>query len=99
MRYATCNAPLDTVQAYLPDNYRARVQPDGLVLISGTDRGGWTLDDYVIPRLASGLIYAAEVAADHVVGRDPLACRVRWHDTCEVLTLADGSYRHTANNA
>jgi hypothetical protein len=31
-------------------------------LIAGRDVAGWTLDDYVIPRLASGMYYAEEVA-------------------------------------
>lgn len=33
-----------------------------------------------------------------VVDRDPLACRVRWHDVCTVETLADGTKRHTADS-
>jgi hypothetical protein len=33
----------------------------GEIDITGTDQAGWTLDDYVIPRLASGLIVAKEV--------------------------------------
>jgi hypothetical protein len=31
-------------------------------LIEGEDNAGWTLDGYVIPRLASGLIFAKEVS-------------------------------------
>lgn len=34
------------------------------VLIGGVDKAGWTLDDYVIPRLASGLHFAKEVTRD-----------------------------------
>jgi len=50
------------VAAYLPDNYRITGcwwrekgydKPDE-VMIAGTDRMGWTLDAYVIPRLSSG---------------------------------------------
>jgi hypothetical protein len=51
---------LATVQRYLPGNYGAR-EVGGTVLISGTDNAGWTLDGYVIPRLASGLHGAREV--------------------------------------
>lgn len=29
-------------------------------VIEGEDNAGWTLDGYVIPRLASGMIYATE---------------------------------------
>ncbi len=59
------------VKAYLPANYQVvRIMldlPDGEVmerlLIVGTDVAGWTLEDYVIPRLASGLIFAEEVGS------------------------------------
>lgn len=53
---------LAQVQAYLPDNYTA-TEHDGTVWIAGYDRLGWTLDGYVLPRLASGLIIAEEVGA------------------------------------
>jgi len=70
-------ASVDSIKRFLPSNYTARViGPD--VLVAGTDSAGWTLDDYVIPRLGSGLFYAKEVsAADawpdsyHVEGPDP----------------------------
>jgi hypothetical protein len=53
--------------AYLPANYRIE-KDDGPpwggeesdFLIAGEDVAGWTLDGYVIPRLASGLIWATE---------------------------------------
>ena len=48
------------VEAYLPSNYEVSVE-GGLVYITGHDNAGWTLDGYVIPRLASGLIFAEEV--------------------------------------
>jgi hypothetical protein len=57
---------LSEVEAYLPSNYHAtqvfRVGQvdEAVVEIVGYDRAGWTLDDYVIPRLASGLIFAHE---------------------------------------
>lgn len=58
------------VEAYLPDNYRVvrqcamQTAKDPIMfIIEGEDRMGWTLDDYVIPRLASGLIFAMEVDA------------------------------------
>ncbi len=34
---------------------------DKVFIIAGEDSAGWNLDDYVIPRLASGLIWAAEI--------------------------------------
>ena len=51
---------VEKVSAYLPANYEviaAYTTPGDstMVLISGVDKAGWTLDDYVIPRLGSGL--------------------------------------------
>jgi hypothetical protein len=37
---------------------------DGNVLIAGEDDHGWTLDGYVLPRLASGLMPGREIMAD-----------------------------------
>jgi hypothetical protein len=56
---------LKRVQRYLPSNYQAVWSTPELdeILIHGEDNAGWTLDGYVIPRLASGLIFATEVAA------------------------------------
>jgi len=49
------------VQHYLPGNFVAVQYASGLYVI-GYDNAGWTLQDYVIPRLASGLIAVSEVA-------------------------------------
>jgi hypothetical protein len=46
---------------YLPANYKVAEVTAEYVFIEGHDNAGWTLDDYVIPRLASGLIWAEEV--------------------------------------
>ena len=53
---------LETVRAYLPSNYDASQGAHNNV-IQGTDDHGWTLDGYVLPRLASGLIAAHEIAS------------------------------------
>ena len=51
----------DRIARYLPSNYRlVWIEAEGWV-IEGEDNAGWTLDGYVIPRLASGLIFAEEV--------------------------------------
>lgn len=65
-RYAkVAGTAFGNVAAYLPSNYWIMAEQDGdgqrTVYIQGIDRLGWTLDDYVIPRLASGLIYAEEI--------------------------------------
>ena len=52
----------DQVAAYLPNNYSASWDA-GSIVIEGRDRCGWTLDGYVIPRLASGMIVATEDAS------------------------------------
>ena len=52
------------VKDYLPSNYTAKERSGyagACIEIEGYDIAGWTLDDYVIPRLASGLIVATEV--------------------------------------
>lgn len=49
------NADESRVARYLPSNFTAH-QSGADVLVSGKDSHGWTLEGYVIPRLASGLI-------------------------------------------
>jgi hypothetical protein len=49
------------IAAYLPGNYRVLGTVDGQKVIAGRDRAGWTLECYVIPRLASGLYLASEI--------------------------------------
>ena len=60
----------ERVEAYLPSGYalvESFMVADGdkspklLVVIGGLDNAGWTLDDYVVPRLASGLLWATEI--------------------------------------
>lgn len=71
MRYALVREQAgmtDQIASYLPANYRVigRTPIRGTnrveILIGGSDVAGWTLDEYVIPRLASGLIFAEEIA-------------------------------------
>ena len=52
---------VESVAAYLPRSYEVVAERDGVVLIAGRDNSGWTMDAYVIPRLASGLLWATEV--------------------------------------
>jgi hypothetical protein len=57
-----------SIPAYLPGNYKAvgtvvgfdEFGTDG-ILIEGKDDAGWTLDEYVLPRLASGLHFGREL--------------------------------------
>lgn len=53
-----------TIKAYLPGNYTLVSERPDSFLIGGRDSHGWTLEDYVIPRLASGLYFAEEVGTE-----------------------------------
>ncbi len=46
----------ETVARYLPHNYWVVSEGEELVVVEGYDSLGWTLEDYVIPRLLSGNI-------------------------------------------
>jgi hypothetical protein len=41
-----------------------------VTVIAGEDVAGWMLDDYVIPRLASGLIFANEIDLSHPIMKE-----------------------------
>lgn len=51
------------VAQYLPKNFvvLGRTLDNTGTIIAGVDDHGWTLDKYVIPRLASGMIACEEV--------------------------------------
>jgi len=62
------------IYAYLPDNYVLMawnpLGDDGLkteYLIGGVDNAGWTLDEYVVPRFASGSIPARQIEATEAI--------------------------------
>jgi hypothetical protein len=70
----------------MPGNYRVdgsvRNGPiDGgrlEVVVSGEDRYGWTLEDYVRPRLGSGLMGCEEIDLSHPIMKQiPLRKRAR----------------------
>ena len=64
-RYALVNTPdSERVAPYLPSNYRVIGETEDGTLISGTDNAGWTMDDYVLPRLASGLHFGHEITRE-----------------------------------
>lgn len=73
----------DVVARYLPSNYRVIATVDQAnkadefdfefgpcVVIEGEDRAGWTLDAYVLPRLASGLIVGREIDLSHPIMKE-----------------------------
>lgn len=51
----------ETIGRYLPANYKVTDSDTDYVYFAGHDNAGWTMEDYVLPRLASGLIFAEEV--------------------------------------
>jgi hypothetical protein len=55
-----------TVARFLPSNFVIVGTDDdrGWVIFQGEDSHGWTLEDYVLPRLASGLIFPVEVVTE-----------------------------------
>jgi hypothetical protein len=67
-RFAIVQNARDAAQLwnYLPGNYAIIGGDFGepgkpVYLIGGNDVAGWTMDDYVIPRLQSGAIFATEI--------------------------------------
>lgn len=88
MRYAlVAKATAAQIEPYLPSNYIAYDTAAGAV-IEGEDSCGWTLDDYVIPRLASGLYFGIEIDAP-----DP-ACN---HSLTDELSTLYGLWTLTCN--
>lgn len=62
----------ETVERYLPSNYKVVGHDADTTTIEGTDVAGWTLDGYVIPKLASGLYGCRESGAvRHYDGEGP----------------------------
>ena len=59
---------LEEIRAYLPYGWQVHARPMGPLdddgrarlwaVVTGEDRAGWTFDEYVAPRLASGLLFA-----------------------------------------
>ena len=64
LRFAKVSSTDDAIAAYLPARYSVvSVGPDA-TYIRGEDLYGWTLDGYVIPRLASGLYFCEEMTEE-----------------------------------
>lgn len=60
-RFATVRESRKRVEAFLPSNYEITQQVGDLLVIEGRDNAGWTMEDYLLPRLASGMIFAREL--------------------------------------
>lgn len=73
VRYAIVNnATVGAVSAYLPGNYEViftfeNERGNEACVIAGTDSCGWTLNDYVMPRLASGMYGCEEIDLSHPI--------------------------------
>lgn len=93
-RYARIESASDSIAAYLPSNYRIVKVVDGSeyrtvhTIIAGEDNCGWTLDDYVLPRLASGMYFGREIfECEH--GVTPT------EGDCAECAVASGEWRFT----
>ena len=62
IRFATVAGTREQIAPYLPTNYKVVGSDGERTVIAGVDNAGWTLDDYVLPRLASGLYFGHELA-------------------------------------
>jgi len=51
----------EQIAEYLPPRYHVTEVKDGKTYIEGKDFLGWTLDGYIIPRLASGWFACEEI--------------------------------------
>lgn len=75
-----CNDP-EKVARFLPNNYTVVGFNSETVTVRGQDHYGWTLDGYVLPRLASGLIFGEELP--HIAGDcSDMGCK--WHGVAAV---------------
>lgn len=107
IRYAivTSTWERDNVAAYLPSNYEVIYTEQSRedyarpgwrsIVIAGEDSHGWTMDGYVLPRLASGGMSGKEIDLSHdIMSRVPDRKPVL---TVEV-TLPDGTVARWAQN-
>lgn len=95
---------LDRVAAFMPRNYEVWGWDDTgtAVVIKGTDNAGWTLDDYVLPRLASGCMFGTEVFPDPAVHYylDDSGLTMRWEELTEAdREIANRVINHLASTA
>lgn len=57
----------ELIAKFLPHNYEVVASMGEYTLIGGIDDSGWTMQDYVIPRLRSGLMGCNEVKDPTVI--------------------------------
>lgn len=61
----------ERIARYMPGNYEVlgvgTLDEYQAVVIGGEDNAGWTLDDYVLPRLGSGLYLGREIDLSHPI--------------------------------
>jgi hypothetical protein len=85
-RYASIEGQPKVIAAYMPGNYKVTgyVETEGTILtfIEGEDRFGWTLDDYVRPRLESGLYFGLTELLEDPFKTEGLAV-IPWTDKWE----------------
>ena len=67
LKVHSCN--VEEVSNYLPSNFEVigfTLGQDALI-VAGIDNHGWTVDEYVIPRLGSGLIHAERLEHNETI--------------------------------
>lgn len=62
LRKAVVHSNSPSVAAYLPPRYKVVEVAGDKTFIEGEDFLGWTLEDYVIPRLGSGMLFCEELS-------------------------------------
>jgi hypothetical protein len=67
----------ETIERYLPHNYSVLYFEDDMVTITGFDNAGWTLDEYVLPRIAQWGMGGTEIHEEDISGDELEAERRR----------------------
>jgi hypothetical protein len=81
MKYALITGTSDQIRPYLPGNYDVLVERDipnvGTVTLIGGQDTSWTMEHYVLPRLASGNYFAREISVTGAVNFKNGSCLER----------------------
>jgi hypothetical protein len=77
-RVSTVRESTEGIERYLPANYRVvyvhsdDTQPlQQFLIVAGEDNAGWTMEDYVVPRLQSGMIGVREINSEYATSVIP----------------------------
>lgn len=66
--YSVVGSAIERTETFSSTHDDGRAKSDRLaVVIGGSDAAGWTLNGYVIPRLASGMMNTEEIDLSHPI--------------------------------